>query len=254
MSDYPQPLLLYFFAITFLLCTSNLKAQSDLRDHRGSIESLQAEANRSDRPYLLYFSADWSEPCQQMERHTYRSAAVVDYINQHFLFYRAHPLTHDRGESDLSRQYQIFLYPTLLVCNPQGEVIHTFSGYIAPNALLDHLQALDLSTQGSSQVISQAAVPEGALDPFPQEPATRPATIVVQVGVYGNYGNVQSEMRRLQQRYSQPVRVVRGNLNDSPIYRIVVGPFESHGEAERFQRHFKATENRNALIKDLKDL
>jgi len=254
MSDYHRHFLPCFFTLTVLLCTLNLKAQPVLRDYQGSIESLQFEADQSDRPYLLYFFADWSEPCQQMERATYRSEAVVEYINRHFFFYRINTSTNDRGEVDLPSKYHIFLYPTLLVCSPQGEVVQTFSGYIAPAELLEHLRALDFSPQAPPRVASQPAAPEAPLDPFPQAPSVHPATIVVQVGVYGDYDNVQPEIQRLQQRYQVSVRVIDGNLNGSPIHRIVVGPFASQHEAERFQQRFKSAENRHALIKDLKDL
>lgn len=254
MSDPYRHFLPCFFTVIVLLCSLNLKAQSVLRDYQGSIESLQVEADRSDRPYLLYFFADWSEPCQQMERQTYRSEAVVDYINRHFLFYRVNTSSNDRGEADLPGKYQIFLYPTLVVCSPQGEVLQTYSGYIAPQVLLTRLKNFDFPVREYTEVASQPTASEAPLDHFPQEPSARPTTIVVQVGVYGNYRNVQSEVQRLQQQYRQPVRVVNGHLNGSPIHRIVVGPFESHGEAEQFQRRFKREENRNALIKDLKRL
>lgn len=241
------PRRLFSIAIPFLLLSSTLSpttglAQPALPYYQGSLEALQADAQRTQRPYLLYFYANWSDPCRQMETHTYRSPEVASYLTEHFFIYRVDVSSEDRGTAELPRRYSVFLFPTLVICSPEGEVLEEISGYFAPSKFIEELRPYE---QTSQSVALSAPAP----------PAQQPqADFVVQVGVYGDYGNVERETQRLAERYQEPVRIVSGYLNGSDIHRVVVGPFQHQAEAKRFLQRFQATEGRAGIIKRLSQL
>jgi hypothetical protein len=202
-----------------------------------------------------------------MDMHTYRSPGLVSYLNQHYLVYRVDVSANDRGMSDLPNRYQVFLFPTLVICSPSGEVLSELSGYVSASKLMTELapyaptKASDGIPSKQHQAISDAPAVEAAeqLVALPHlpvesvEPAEPAQAFVVQVGVYGNYNNVEREIERLSARYHQPVQVISGHLQGSAIYRVVVGPFPAISQAQQFLRAFQAQEHRAGIIKEYAD-
>ncbi|MEQ8705655.1 MAG: S8 family serine peptidase [Phaeodactylibacter sp.] len=62
----------------------------------------------------------------------------------------------------------------------------------------------------------------------------------VQVGVFGDYGNVLVQAEKLERQFSQPVIVNITELNGKTVYKIIVGAFGNFDEARRLNDRIKS--------------
>lgn len=76
----------------------------------------------------------------------------------------------------------------------------------------------------------------------------------VQIGVFGQYGNVLREVQQLQRDFQQPVLVNISELNGKTVYNVIVGSFETRRSAMAFRRMMRKQDYRNTMIKDLSKL
>jgi len=90
-------------------------------DWRTDLAAALAEAARTGRPVLIYFHADWCQPCRLMDGATFVNRAVAAYIGQHFV-----PVKVDdtRETSAVSKKYEVRIYPSLLLLSAAGEPLH----------------------------------------------------------------------------------------------------------------------------------
>jgi len=79
------------------------------------------QAAAADRVVLIYFHADWCQPCRLMNDATFVNRAVAMYIGQNFI-----PLKVDdtQGASAVSKKYEVRIYPSILFLAPSGEPLH----------------------------------------------------------------------------------------------------------------------------------
>lgn len=62
----------------------------------------------------------------------------------------------------------------------------------------------------------------------------------VQVGAYGNYGNVLVQVEKLKKQYGHPVIVKIVERGGRTLYKIVVGSFDNYEQARRLNEQIKA--------------
>jgi len=72
----------------------------------------------------------------------------------------------------------------------------------------------------------------------------------VQIGVFAQYGNVLREVQKLQDKFSQPILVNISNLEGVPVYKIIIGSFDTRREAISFRRMMRK-KDQDGVIKDL---
>jgi cell division protein FtsN len=72
----------------------------------------------------------------------------------------------------------------------------------------------------------------------------------IQIGVYTDYSNALVEVRRLEQKFNQPVNLYGGEQNGKQVYKVIVGLFSSKPEAQQFLDYL----HRNDILGFIKDL
>ena len=72
----------------------------------------------------------------------------------------------------------------------------------------------------------------------------------VQIGAFREYGNVLSEVARVQDEFDQPILVHIVRLGDQTIYKILIGEFGKRQEAISYQAQMKK-KGVEGVIKDL---
>ncbi len=72
----------------------------------------------------------------------------------------------------------------------------------------------------------------------------------VQIGAFGHYGNVLTEVERLQSKVDAPVLVNIGTLRGKTVYKVMIGEFMNRQDAIDFSNYLKGIQI-DGIIKDL---
>jgi uncharacterized protein YyaL (SSP411 family) len=93
-------------------------------------EDAMAEAQRTEKPILLAIGAVWCHWCHVMDRTSYRDAAVVATIAEHYV-----PIRVDTDERpDVNARYNMGGWPTTAILTPDGELM-TGATYLPPEQM-----------------------------------------------------------------------------------------------------------------------
>jgi thiol:disulfide interchange protein len=112
--------------------------QAQVKFHQGDWNSLLAEAKKTNKPFFVDFYATWCGPCKLMDKNTFGDATFGTYANGKFVPYK---LDAEKGEGPaLAQKYAINGYPTIVVFDPNGQVLEKIVGYRSPDALQTILQ------------------------------------------------------------------------------------------------------------------
>jgi len=90
------------------------------------------EAADSGRLVLVYFHADWCQPCRLMDDGTFTTRGTTLYVAQHFVPVR---IDDSKETSDVSKKYEIRLYPSILFLAAGGDPLHIVLGPRTPAQL-----------------------------------------------------------------------------------------------------------------------
>ncbi|MEM7660008.1 MAG: thioredoxin family protein [Bacteroidota bacterium] len=134
------------FYLPLLLCLASLFATpsqlvsqgygNGVHFFEGSLQQLQTEAETQQRPYLISVYTNWCDPCQDLNNRTFTDVSLSQFINSNYLVYRLNPEYQiNRSDGDLLTQYDITFYPTLLIFDANGQLMHKLSGYQSPEDL-----------------------------------------------------------------------------------------------------------------------
>lgn len=78
-------------------------------------------ARAENKPLLLYFTAEWCGPCQQMRRNVWTDQAVADAAAAYI------PVRIDVDKQpQLAEQFQVPSYPFFFVIDPAGRIVRVF--------------------------------------------------------------------------------------------------------------------------------
>jgi thiol:disulfide interchange protein len=90
-----------------------------------SYEDAINESERTKKPVLLFFTADWCGYCQKMKNNTMKDEKVKDILKNYIVFY----IDVDKN-IDLSKKYYIKSLPTCIITNHQEKNIKYKKGYV----------------------------------------------------------------------------------------------------------------------------
>ncbi len=97
---------------------------------RSDLDSARDEAARTGRCVLLFFYADWSQPCRWMKDGTFANPAVAQFVNRNFIPVR---VDDSGGATPATKAYHVRVYPTLLFLDPGGKALHMVLGPRPPD-------------------------------------------------------------------------------------------------------------------------
>ena len=123
-----------FGAVLALTAVSKWMTPAELVPWRGDLSAAQTESRASNKPILLYFTAEWCGPCQEMRRRVWSDAAVAE-ATKSVIPVR---LDVDR-EPKLAQQYRVDAMPTFLMLSPGGEVSRTHVGAMEAQEFINWL-------------------------------------------------------------------------------------------------------------------
>lgn len=100
----------------------------------------------------------------------------------------------------------------------------------APYAAEDELLGGGAKTASSPRLMTMTVAPQASAYPAPVGVA---GGVFVQLASFSDIGNAEAMLRRLDA--SMPVEIVPARVNGADFFRVRVGPFQDHAEAEQIR-------------------
>jgi thioredoxin-related protein len=250
-----------------------------------SLAEARQQAASEGKLYFIHFAANWCMPCQWMEQHSFTDPVLAEYLQEHYLALR---IDVDAAEGRvLQKQYAVKVLPTILAFSARGQLLGRHEGALAPEALLEHLQAYDRQANRSPLLAAQDQ--EGLLSsprpilslsrpalmpdvPSAQAPARatptaarpapgptaqfasyrQPTFFSIQAGLFSSYENAVRESAKLEKRSGETAHLSPDNSAGQTVYRIYLGRFDSR---ERALSHLQQLEQRgvNGFVKEVRE-
>ncbi|WP_423735419.1 DUF255 domain-containing protein [Chitinophaga caseinilytica] len=115
------------------------EAAEGVRFEKLSFNDAIAKARAGNKAIYVDMSATWCQPCKMMKKEVFPDPSVVKYLNDNYI-----PIEFDCDiDSVLSNEYRDKFYttafPTHLLIDKNGNLIHKFVGYMKVSSFLDQL-------------------------------------------------------------------------------------------------------------------
>jgi thiol:disulfide interchange protein len=116
-------ILIVFGVVTLLMIGRNVFTPEERIAWRNDLNAAQREATDGRKHVLLYFTASWCGPCQEMRRTVWTDAKVADAMNRYV------PVKIDIDRNPLlAEKYQVQAIPMIAVIDEQGQVVRSVEG------------------------------------------------------------------------------------------------------------------------------
>jgi thioredoxin-related protein len=125
-----------------LLMFATLVISGQISFETKSLDKIKKQAAKKEKFIFIDAYTTWCAPCKWMSKNVFTDEEVGDFFNEHFVNLK---LDMEKGEGlDFAKQYKIVAYPTLIVIDSDGNLIHRRIGAVPPEGLLQFGQdALD---------------------------------------------------------------------------------------------------------------
>lgn len=110
-----------------IFLTISISAQNNaIKFEEGTWAEIVAKAQKENKPIFLDAYAVWCGPCKWMAVNVFTNKDVAELFNSKFINAK---IDMEKGEGiKLAQQFQVQAYPTLLILNSGGEVLHRACG------------------------------------------------------------------------------------------------------------------------------
>lgn len=123
----------------FLGFTTQVAAQG-IEFDTSSWQELLAKAKSNNKLIFLDCFTDWCGPCKGMAERVFTDPMVGDYMNANFICTK---IDMEKGEGiELHKKYKNYIpgFPTYLLIDHTGEVVHQAAGYMDPEKFINSMK------------------------------------------------------------------------------------------------------------------
>lgn len=116
------------------LFTSGGDGQSttDSLNWNTDLNSALTTAQNTNKHVLVDVYAPWCGYCKEMDKNTFQNPQVQEKLSNYVLV----KINGDENP-DFMMKYQIYGYPTILILDPDGNIVKTISGYQEPDDFIN---------------------------------------------------------------------------------------------------------------------
>lgn len=140
-----------------LLCSLALFAQTNFQEL--SLEKAREKAKAENKPVFLDCYTSWCGPCKMMANEVFSLEAAGDYFNKNFVCVKTDM---EKGEGPaIGKQYGVDAYPTFLIINSDGKLMHKIVGAMSLKELIENVEC---GLQANSIAEYEASYQAGKLD------------------------------------------------------------------------------------------
>lgn len=226
----------------------------------GNYEQAKKRSSEEGKLFFVDFYADWCMPCKWMDQTTFNNKDIAEVLNNEYV---ALKVDIDEIEGfDLKKQYEIQFLPTMLIFNSKGELIERIEETMPPSTLFAILQkhndpynkstqtyTFNTSPTQAKKIVqedSEYTLDKNALDAYRRSNENR--TYRIQVGVYTDHENAFDVVNNLREEFIEPIVVLNDYKDNNVLYKVMMGEFDSQGEAESFKSILKNDFNIDAIV------
>ncbi|HPQ20619.1 MAG TPA: thioredoxin family protein [Saprospiraceae bacterium] len=249
--------------IICILILSNLN--SSLRaanfDHifkNGGLEQAKYQAKSEGKYLFVDFHAKWCTPCKWMEQTTFSNEEISELLSRDYV---AVKIDIDDFEGfELKSIYNIRYLPTMLIFNSEGVMVERIEETLTPTklkAILENYKSngnhivKSHTNQAPSTIQKKKNTDDTMLSSESyREYFSRPenSTYRLQMGVFSSFDGAQAKVNALREEFIEPIVVINDKKDGNPIFRVMMGQFESMNEAESFRKILKSDFNLDSII------
>jgi len=263
-----------FLALCLCFLAPALMATNVIPFQEQDFHTIQAEAQRQDKPFFIFYYGRGCAPCQMMKKNTFTHPTIVQLVNDNFIAASADL------NSDLGRQWRadsdvmaIFL-PTIIFFSPQGKYINKyekgltvskFEALLQKNLELGRIMSRE--AQPLVQAIPEHPVPASAYTPqakpqnLPEETLTAsldPSIVLATTTQTTDNPLTQKKARLEAAKTDQPLAEKRKPAKvkrpSQTTYIVQLGFFKNVDNLDKYIENLKQKTNREDInyIKDIK--
>ncbi|WP_292270219.1 thioredoxin family protein [Butyricimonas sp.] len=119
-----------------LLCSVVIFAQTNFQEL--SLEKAREQAKTENKPIFLDCYTSWCGPCKMMANNVFTLEAAGDYFNKNFVCVK---INMEKGEGPaIGKQYGVDAYPTFLIINADGKLMHKLVGAMSLEELIENVE------------------------------------------------------------------------------------------------------------------
>jgi thiol-disulfide isomerase/thioredoxin len=126
-------------AIMTICLTVNVEAQNrEVEFEHTAWKKVLKKAKKQDKLIFVDCYTSWCGPCKMMAKDVFTQDHVADYFNSNFVNFK---VDMEKGEGpDLKPGWKITAYPTFLVINSKGEIIHRIVGAYGADEFISYVK------------------------------------------------------------------------------------------------------------------
>lgn len=140
-----------------LLCSVAVFAQTDFQEL--SLEEACKKAKTENKPIFLDCYTSWCGPCKMMANEVFTLKEAGDYFNKNFVCVKTD--MEKGGGPAIGKQYGVDAYPTFLIINADGKLMHKVVGAMPLEKLIE---SVEIGLKASSLAEYEASYQAGKLD------------------------------------------------------------------------------------------
>lgn len=120
-----------FFAVALIYVVAQTAAPGERIAWQSDLPRARAEAEATGKQVLVYFTADWYAPCQQMKRTVFADAKVDQALRLHI------PVKIDIDDQPvMARKYKVESIPYFAILDADGEIDSATGGAMSSDEFI----------------------------------------------------------------------------------------------------------------------